>query len=71
MILRWPVTFIEAKPMCGKRAKKLRKLALGLCPQGSQIGYYPDGSYRYTGMRRMYRDLKKAWNKGGDGSAKG
>lgn len=48
--------------MRGKTARRLRRLALETEKGGSSIYQFPDGSVRYDGFIRKYRDLKKEWN---------
>lgn len=47
--------------MRGKTARRLRKLASKTETEGSSMYQFPDGSVRYDGFIRKYRDLKKAW----------
>jgi len=55
----------------GSRSKKLRKLAWKIHPEGSgMIVYNESGSLEYTGMRRLYRDMKKEWTRGYSTSAR-
>lgn len=47
--------------MRGKTAKLLRKMSLKLTEGKSDLFKYPDGSVRWDGTIRKYRDLKKEW----------
>ena len=60
--------------MSGRRAKQLRKQALALHPEGSDLvfqvtkvdkeGKPARGNWQYTGYRRAYRDLKRRYKHG-------
>lgn len=64
--------------MNGRRAKQLRKQALALHPEGSDLGFQPlknlvneagevvdvRGQWKYTGFRRAYQDLKRSYKHG-------
>lgn len=47
--------------MRGKTALRLRKLAAKTETEGSSMYQFPDGSVRWDGFMRKYRDLKKEW----------
>lgn len=48
--------------MRGKTAKRLRKKAVRLSGDGkSEMYKHPDGSVRWDGAVRIYRDLKAEW----------
>ncbi len=47
--------------MRGKTAKRLRKFAVKLTGGQSEQFQYPDGSVRWVGAIRKYRDLKYEW----------
>ncbi len=47
--------------MRNKTAKRLRKLALKLKGGDSTLFKHPDGSIRWDGPVRKYKDLKKEW----------
>lgn len=57
--------------MSGRRAKKVRKQALALHPEGSTLEFHPTkfdretgepvrGHWQYSGYRRAYQDLKRS-----------
>lgn len=47
--------------MRGKTARRLRKLASKTETEGSSLYQFPDGSVRWDGFIRKYKDLKKEW----------
>lgn len=47
--------------MRGITAKKLRKKARQISPEGSTKLQLPNGSIIWDGFIRVYRNLKKAW----------
>lgn len=47
--------------MRNKTAKKLRKLALKRVGSESRMSKYPDGSFRWDGKIREYKNLKMQW----------
>ena len=47
--------------MRGTTARRLRKLALETEKEGSSMYQFPDGSVRWDGFIRKYKDLKKEW----------
>lgn len=47
--------------MRGKTAKKLKRLATKRVGVESNLYKNPDGSVKYDGQIREYRDLKKQW----------
>ena len=49
--------------MRGKTARRLRRLALETEKEGSSMYQFPDGSVRWDGFIRKYKDLKKEWKK--------